>query len=194
VLRHVAFLELMSTAPETAVVHRGSQASFLTLRLLENWIALGEDLAMPESSAQQAARGAVDALSDDEELRASLGSVIDALVALREPDPQPVLPRVYALGKLYEQRGLMPQAADVYSTVARFVDSSVHLDLAYDAHMRHGFCLRNGRVRVGGPGVHHRGITRGSCAGPRARAHLAARPREERVCARQPPGGGAVAR
>jgi tetratricopeptide (TPR) repeat protein len=142
-LRHVAFLELMSTAPETSMAHRGSQASFLTLRLLENWIALGQDLAMPESSAQQAARSAVGALSDDEELRASLGSVIDALSALQEPDPQPVLPRVYALGKLYEQRGLMPQAADVYSTVARFVDSSVHLDLAYDAHMRHGFCLRN---------------------------------------------------
>jgi tetratricopeptide (TPR) repeat protein len=143
VLRHVAFLELMSIAPETSVAHRGSQASFLTLRLLENWIALGEDLAMPESSAQQAARSAVGALSDDEELRASLGSVIDAVSALQQPDPQPVLPRVYALGKLYEQRGLMPQAADVYSTVARFVDSSVHLDLAYDAHMRHGFCLRN---------------------------------------------------
>jgi tetratricopeptide (TPR) repeat protein len=143
VLRHVAFLELMAHAPEGDAVHRGSQASFLTLRLLENWIALGADLATPVSSAHRAACDAVSALSDDDELRAALGSVTDAIAALQEPDPQPVLPRVYALGKLYEQRGLMPQAADVYSTVARYVDSSVHLDLAYDAHMRHGFCLRN---------------------------------------------------
>lgn len=124
-------------------MHRGSLASFLTLRLLENWIALGADLASADSSAQGAARDAVGTLVDDEELRASLGSVIDSLVALQEPDPQPVLPRVYALGKLFEQRALMPQAADVYATVARYVDSSVHLDLAYDAHMRHAFSLRH---------------------------------------------------
>lgn len=142
-LRHVSFLELMASAPESADVHRGAHASFLTLRLLEHWIALGADLVTDESSARAAATEAVAKVGDDDELKLSLGSIADAMVALQEPDAQPVLPRVYALGKLHEQRGLMPQAADVYGTVARYVDASVHLDLAYDAHMRRAFCLRH---------------------------------------------------
>lgn len=142
VLRHVAFMELMASVPEGSVAHRGSLASFLTLRLLESWIALGAELASAENSTHRSAREAILALVEDEELRSSLGSIVDAIVALQEPDPQPLLPRAFALGKLHEQRSLMPQAADVYATVAKYVDSSVHLDLAYDAHMRHGFCLR----------------------------------------------------
>lgn len=141
-LRHVSFLELMASAPETAIVHRGAHASFLTLRLLEQWIALGADLVTDESSARLAARDAITRAAEDEELSTALRSIVDAMVALQEPDAQPVLPRVYALGKLHEQRGLMPQAAEIYGAVARYVDASVHLDLAYDAHMRRAFCLR----------------------------------------------------
>lgn len=144
VLRHLAFLEMLERAPEGSVAHRASSASFLTLRLLDHWISLGADMASDESSAHSSARGVVASLTDDGELQASLGSIIDAIVALNEPDAQPLLPRVFALGKLLEQRGQLVAAADVYSTVARYVDGSVHLDLAYDAHMRHGFCLRNG--------------------------------------------------
>ena len=143
VLRHLAFLEMLECAPEGSLAHRAASASFLSLRLLDHWISLGADMASAESSAHSAAREGVASLSDDTELRASLGSIIDAIVALNEPDAQPLLPRVFALGKLFEQRGQVTAAADVYSTVARHVDGSVHLDLAYDAHMRHGFCLRN---------------------------------------------------
>lgn len=133
----------MANAPETASVHRGANASFLTMRLLDHWISLGADIVSDENSARAAATDAIGTLVDDEELKASLASITEAMVALQEPDAQPVLPRVYALGKLHEQRGLMPQAADIYGTVARYVDASVHLDLAYDAHMRRAFCLRN---------------------------------------------------
>lgn len=142
-LRHVAFLEQMATSAEGSSVHLGAHATFLTMRLLDHWIALGTDVVTAESSARVAATQATAALGDDEELRAALASITDAMVALEDPDPQPVLPRVYALGKLHEHRGVLPQAADIYSTVARYVDSAVHLDLAYDAHMRHAFCLRN---------------------------------------------------
>lgn len=141
-LRHVAFLESMTAAPEGSTPHASARAAFLTLRLLDHWVALGTDLSTDDSSAHRAAREAVDAIETDAEMRASLGSIIDAIVALHEPDAQPLLPRVYAFGKLTEQRGQMSQAADVYTTVARYVDASVHLDLAYDAHMRRGFCLR----------------------------------------------------
>lgn len=92
--------------------------------------------------AHRAAREATMSLSGDGEVRAALMSVIDAITALQEPDAQPLLPRVFALGKLLEQRGQVAQAGDVYQTVARYVDPGAHVDLAFDAHMRHGFCLR----------------------------------------------------
>ena len=57
-------------------------------------------------------------------------------------DLQPLLPRLSALGSLYEMRGEFLVAADIYATVTRYVDSRAHLDLAFDALMRQGFCAR----------------------------------------------------
>ncbi len=143
VLRHLAFLELMASAEEGSALYQGSHASLLTLRLLDHWVALGSELADVAATAHRAAREAVTAISQDVEWRSGLASVVDAIEAIQEPDPQPVLPRVYALAMLLEQRGLLAAAGDVYATVARYVDSAAHLDLAYDAHMRHGYCLRH---------------------------------------------------
>lgn len=141
-LRHLPFLETMNSSPEGSPLHHGAHAAFLTLRLLDHWLKLGAVMADPEVPAHRAAREATASLEGDKEMRAALASVIDAIEALHEPDAQPLLPRVFAMGKLLEQRGSIPQAGDIYATVARYVDASVHLDLAFDAHMRHGFCLR----------------------------------------------------
>jgi hypothetical protein len=141
-LRHLSFLETMASSPEGSPLHHGAHAAFLTLRLLDHWLKLGTVMADAEMPAHRAAREATTSLEGDVEMRAALSSVIDAIEALHEPDAQPLLPRVFALGKLLEQRGSIPQAGDVYATVARYVDAAVHLDLAFDAHMRHGFCLR----------------------------------------------------
>jgi hypothetical protein len=147
VLRHLAFLETMTLAPEGTPVHQASTAALLTLRLLDHWLTLGSEMANPEAAPHRAAREAVAALDRDAETRAALLSILNAVSALQEPDAQPVLPRVYALGGLIERRGRLSEAGDIYDTVARYVDSTVHLDLAYDAHMRRGFCLRvNGEL------------------------------------------------
>ena len=142
VLRHVAFMETMASAVEGTPIHHGAHAALLTLRLLDHWIALGPEMASSENPSHHAAREATTTLSGDDEMRAALSSILDGIVALQEPDAQPLLPRVFALGKLLEQRGLVTQAGDVYSTITRYVDGAVHLDLAFDAHMRNGFCLR----------------------------------------------------
>lgn len=141
-LRHVAFLESLAGATDGSADARGAQAAFLTLRLVDAWLQYGRDLADPESSVHRAAREATAAVRDDDEIRSSLLSILDAVVAIHEPDAQPLLPRVFALGRLLEQRGQIPQAGDVYASVARHVDASAHVDLAFDAQMRHAFCLR----------------------------------------------------
>ncbi len=142
-LRHLAFLQTMSEAPEASPEHVEARATFLALRHLDHWIALGADGGAPTERSTTATQEALAALGGDAELRAALTSVVAAIPELSDADAQPVLPRVFALGSLLEQRGRTRQAADVYSTVARHVDAAAHADLAYDASMRMASCLRN---------------------------------------------------
>ena len=142
VLHHVTFLETMAQHPETSPIHREAHAALLTLRFVDHWMTLGAEMLDPTVGALGVTRDAVNSPQVGAEMRSSLLTILDGIVALHDPDAQPVLPRVYALAMLFEQRGLLTQAGDVYSTVARYVDASAHLDLAYDAHMRHGYCLR----------------------------------------------------
>jgi tetratricopeptide (TPR) repeat protein len=141
-LRHVAFLEAMDALPASAKGRQPLEAAFLTLRLLDNWVWLGAELAEPTGQALTVARDAVEKATSDAESQAALRGIIDAIVMLQEPDTQPLLPRVFAYAGLLEQRGALALAGDVYATVAKYADARAHFDIAYDALMRHAFCLR----------------------------------------------------
>jgi hypothetical protein len=142
-LKHVAFLEAMDRLPETDSGRKPLEAAFLTLRVLDSWMWLGVEVASPTSQVLTSAKTAVQAATkEDSEAAAALSGILESVVLLQEPDAQPVLPRVFALGGLYEQRGAVSLAGDVYSTVVKYVDSRAHFDLAYDAAMRQAFCLR----------------------------------------------------
>lgn len=144
VLKHLAFLEAADALPADAPDRLSYTASFLTLRLFDEWMASGALLADPEFPAHAAARTAVAALSQDTEVQTSLQRILDAVTMLHDPDAQPVLPRLYAFGGLLEHRGAAAMACDVYSTISRYVDGRAHLDLAFDALMKQGQCRRNG--------------------------------------------------
>lgn len=141
-LRHVSFLEAAESGAESSPARATAIAGFLALRFLDEWIAVGGLIADPAAQAHTATKEAVDALSHDPEARTALGRIIEAITMLHDPDAQPVLPRVFAYGSMLEHRGQLAQAADVYGTVARYVDPRVHFDLAFDALMKQGFCLR----------------------------------------------------
>lgn len=142
-LRHLVFLETMARSSATSPQHPSAHATLLTLRLLDHWMTLGAALASPDATAHRATRLAVNALVFDPELRGTLGAVLDAIASLHEPDAQPLLPRVHALGLLLEGRGLHAQAGDVHQTTSRFVDASTQLGLAYESLMHLGVCLRH---------------------------------------------------
>lgn len=141
-LRHVAFLEAAESNAESSPARATALAGFLSLRFLDEWIAVGGLIADPAAQAHTATKEAVDALAHDAEARTALGRIIEAITMLHDPDAQPVLPRVFAYGSMLEHRGQLAQAADVYATVARYVDGRAHFDLAFDALMKQGFCLR----------------------------------------------------
>lgn len=141
-LKHVAFLEAMDALPAADAGRQPLEAAFLTLRLLDHWMALGATIAEPTGQALSASRAAVEKAGGDPESQVSLRGIIDAMVMLQEPDAQPLLPRVFAFAGLLEQRGALALAGDVYATVSKYADARAHFDLAFDALMRYAFCLR----------------------------------------------------
>jgi len=141
-LRHIAFLEASEREKEGSGERRSLEAAFLTLRLLDHWMALGAEVASPTAQVFAATRDAVSALDDDPEMRTSLTGITDAIAMLQDPDAQPLLPRVFAFGGLLEHRGSLALAADVYETVSRYVETRTHFDLAFDAYMKQAFCYR----------------------------------------------------
>jgi tetratricopeptide (TPR) repeat protein len=132
----------MDALPVAAAERQPLEAAFLTLRLLDHWVALGAEMAEPTGQVLAAARDAIEKASSDSETQASLRGVIEAIVMLQDPDAQPLLPRVFAYAGLLEQRGALALAADVYGTASKYADPQAHFDIAYDALMRHAFCLR----------------------------------------------------
>lgn len=141
-LKHLSFIEAMDALPAGDSGRQPLEAAFLTLRLLDHWVSLGSAMAEPTGQALGATRAAIERASSDPESQVSLRGIVDAIVRLQEPDAQPLLPRVFAFAGLLEQRGALAMAGDVYSTVARYADARAHFDIAYDALMRHAFCLR----------------------------------------------------
>ncbi len=141
-LRHVDFLESVASAGIDTPAGATAQAAFLTLRLVDEWVTSGVLIADANIAVHTATVAAIDAAGHDTEVQSALRRIVEGIVLLGEPDAQPMLPRVYAFGSLLELRGEFVLAADVYGTVSRYVDSRAHLDLAFDALMRRGFCLR----------------------------------------------------
>lgn len=112
-LKHLAFLEAMIELPELSAHSRGLRASFLTLRLFDEWTLRGAAVTDGNSPMLRATSAAVDALQDDRELQLLLTRIVDGMLTLRDLPPSGVLSRVAALADLYTQRGEHPLAADV---------------------------------------------------------------------------------
>jgi tetratricopeptide (TPR) repeat protein len=132
----------MASSTEGSPEYNEARATFLSLRHLDHWIALGASGGAPTERSTSTTLEALGTLTEDVELRSALETIVTAIPDLSDADAQPVMPRLFALGSLFERRGQTRLAGDIYGTVAKNADQVAHLDLAYDAHMRSAACLR----------------------------------------------------
>lgn len=139
-LRYLAFLEAMAAAGSEAELRR-DLAAFATLRLLDHWIDQGAEMADREMLAHRMTRRAVRAMDRADPLRGLLEQVLRAIEMLLEPDAHSLGSRILAIGEHYESNGRFAEAAEVYATAARMIDSSVKVEWAFHAHLRRGFCM-----------------------------------------------------
>lgn len=142
-LKHLAFFEVLSTAPEDSAEARRATAGLLTLRMVDHWVLAGPAIVEPESVSVRSVRQAIMAISPKEPVREALLTIVNTMQMLRQVDLAPVLPRVFAFGQLLERHhGAMALAADAYDSVIRLADAEFDADLMMDGYQRLAFCQR----------------------------------------------------
>ena len=112
-LRHLAFLDALSTRAAQDADVPMLKATLLTLRLLDEWQRSGAALVHPDSQALRATREALQAIAADAELFTALGRLLDAMVMLQEPDVYPLATRLPAIAAVFDARGLPELASDI---------------------------------------------------------------------------------
>jgi tetratricopeptide (TPR) repeat protein len=161
-LRHGPFFEALGAMEEGDVDWPATSAGLVTLRLVDAWLDEGPRVAAADGWGVRAVREAIAEIRSQPAQRAILTSIVDA-IAERSPaagvaaPPAPgaprqdiprrpgislIAPRLMAYGRALDFDGKWRLAGDVYRTIVEYADPSVDADVAIDANMRLGYCLR----------------------------------------------------
>lgn len=142
-LKHLAFFEVLASAPEGSAEAKLATAGLLSLRMIDHWVLVGPAIVEPESVSVRSVRQAIMALPANEPVREALLTIVNTMQMLRHVDLVPVLPRMFAYAQLLERHhGAMTLASDGYQSVIRLADLGPDADLVMDAYQRTAFCER----------------------------------------------------
>jgi tetratricopeptide (TPR) repeat protein len=121
-----------------------ASAGLVVLRLVDAWLGEGAHVAAPDSWGVQTVREAIAAIRTQPTVRSILESIVDAISDEPAPAPQiaVVAPRLMAYGRALDFEGRWRLAGDVYRTIVEYADPAHEPDVAIDANMRLGYCLR----------------------------------------------------
>jgi tetratricopeptide (TPR) repeat protein len=109
---------------------------------VDRWVADGADVVSRDSWSIHAVRRAVEEMDHALPARVILHGIVDLVATSRTVDVDLLAPRLLAYGHALDLEGRFALAADVLQAVIAHVDPEVHADVAVDAYMRLGFCLR----------------------------------------------------
>jgi len=141
-LRHLPFFEEMASRDEGAPEWRAAMAGVVVLRLVDAWIEDGPRVVAADDWGMRSVRTAIDELDSNEMLRSILSSVVHVLESSTIVDMGVLAPRLMAYGQLLEYDAKWTLAGDVYSSIIGHTHPIQEADVATQAHLRRGFCLR----------------------------------------------------
>lgn len=141
-IRHLAFFEALAEMEESDASWRAVSAGLVVLRLLDAWLDEGPQTVAPGSWSVQAVREAVHAIDAGDPSRAILGGIVDAIESAPAVALAPVAPRLMAYGRALDYEGRFRLAGDVYRTVLAHVHPGDDADVAADAQIQYGYCMR----------------------------------------------------
>ena len=140
-MRHRAFFTELASLGDTDPSWRAVTAGLVVLRLVEAWVEEGAGVVAADSWGVRSVRTAIEDMPEGMPARTLLAGVVDALISSRS-DLQAVAPRLMAYARSLDLEAHWALAADVYETILNHVHPVEDADVAVNALLRRGFCLR----------------------------------------------------
>jgi tetratricopeptide (TPR) repeat protein len=132
----------MASHAEGTPEWRAAMAGVVVLRLVDAWIEDGPRVVAADDWGMRSVRSAMDEVESNEKLRSILLSVMQVLESSTVVDMGVLAPRLMAYGQLLEYDAKWTLAGDVYSSIIGHTHPTQEADVATQAHLRRGFCLR----------------------------------------------------
>lgn len=141
-LLHLAFFEALASAEEFTPEWRSVAAGLATLRLVDRWLGEGARATHTDRWSLLAVRRAIDKMAEEEPPRLILSGILELVESSEAEDMDLLAPRLLAYGHALDLQARFPLAVDVFQTIVHHAQPEHHADVATDANMRLGFCLR----------------------------------------------------
>ena len=141
-LRHSAFFSELSSLGDSDESWRAVTAGLVVLRLVDAWVEEGATAVAADNWGVRSVRAAIEDLPSGVPARTLLAGVVDALTSSRGGDLHAVAPRLMAYARSLDLDGRWTLAADVYDTILTHVHPVEDADVAINAMLRRGHCLR----------------------------------------------------
>ena len=141
-LRHSAFFTELSSLGDADSSWRAVTAGLVVLRLVDAWVQEGAQVVAADNWGVRSVRATIDDLPAGMPTRTLLSGIVDALTSARAGDLHAVVPRLMAYGRSLDLDGRWTLAADVYDTILTHVHPVEDADVAINAMLRRGHCLR----------------------------------------------------
>ena len=141
-MRHVAFFTELASVEDGDSSWRAVTAGLVVLRLVDAWVEEGAGVVAADSWGVRCVRAAIEDMPAGMPARTLLSGVVEALTSARGGDLHAVAPRLMAYGRSLDLDAQWALAADVYETILTHVHPVEDADVAVNALLRRGYCLR----------------------------------------------------
>jgi tetratricopeptide (TPR) repeat protein len=141
-MRHQAFFTELAALQGDDPSWRAVTAGLVVLRLVDAWVEEGSRVVAADSWGVRSVRAAIEDMPAGTPARTLLAGVVDALTSARGSDLHAVAPKLMAYARSLDLDARWTLAADVYETILAHVHPVEDADVAVNALLRRGHCLR----------------------------------------------------
>lgn len=141
-LSHMPYFARLTELANDCAEWRSVSAALVVLRLFDSWMREGAGVVAEEAAGLQAVRDQIVSMDVRDSNRRLLLSVVESMVAARDPRIVTVAPRLMAYGRALQQAAKWPLAADIYRTVLAYATPVSDAETVIAANMQLGRCLR----------------------------------------------------
>ncbi len=141
-VRHLPYFTELASLEDHDPAWRSVSAGLVLLRLVDAWIEEGASVVAADGWGVRSVAAAIEEMPVGSPARAILASALDALTAARGGDMHTVAPRLMAYARSLDLDGKWALAADVYDSIIAHVHPEEESEIAVNALLRRGHCLR----------------------------------------------------